>query len=134
MADMKVSWKQSSAASRPTAATRKRHTSSRWPSRKRWKGGLLTRRRRAAGAVRETGSPDRPGDGAQRERGGDQRAEREGRRAEARLERLELGRQREQARRPLPPRDVGEQRRRRDEQDRLDRGEHRPEGPGIVCA
>src|SRR3954451_8458294 len=36
---MKVSWKQSSASVRPTAATRKRHTSSRWSSRKRWKGG-----------------------------------------------------------------------------------------------
>src|SRR4051812_17156472 len=134
MADMKVSWKQSSAASRPTDATRKRHTSSRWASRKRWKGGLLTRRGRAARAVRETRSPDRPGHGAQRERGGDQRGEREGRRAEARLERLELGRQREQPRRPLSPRDVREQRRRRDEQDRLEPDKHRPERAGIVRA
>src|SRR3954467_4305044 len=36
---MNVSWKQSSASVRPTEATRKRHTSSRWSSRKRWKGG-----------------------------------------------------------------------------------------------
>src|SRR4051812_2830758 len=50
---MNVSWKQSSAASRPTAATRKRHTSSRWASRKRWNGGWVTVIRRPGGAIRE---------------------------------------------------------------------------------
>src|SRR6187200_3405088 len=51
---MNVSWKQSSAASRPTEATRKRHTSSRWASRKRWNGGGVTRNRRRRGRFRET--------------------------------------------------------------------------------
>ncbi len=36
---MKVSWKQSSASTGPTEETRNRHTTSRWASRKRWKGG-----------------------------------------------------------------------------------------------
>src|SRR6476659_8463284 len=53
MAAMNVSWKQSSAASRPTAATRYRHTSSRWASRKRWNGGLVTENRRYAAEIRE---------------------------------------------------------------------------------
>src|SRR6185503_14771786 len=53
MAAMNVSWKQSSAASRPTAATRYRHTSSRWASRKRWNGGFVTDNRRYAAAIRE---------------------------------------------------------------------------------
>src|SRR6476619_6011717 len=49
---MKVSGKQSSASVRPTAATRKRHTSSRWSSRNRWKGGS-TAIQRASWLVRE---------------------------------------------------------------------------------
>src|SRR6478736_6287740 len=57
MAEMNVSWKQSSAASRPTAATRYRHTSSRWASRKRWNGGLVTGNRRYAAAIREIRGP-----------------------------------------------------------------------------
>src|SRR3954451_24565094 len=51
---MNVSWKQSSASVRPTAATRKRHTSSRWSSRKRWKGGS-TAIQRPSSLVREVG-------------------------------------------------------------------------------
>src|SRR3954447_24617016 len=67
---MNVSWKQSSAASRPTEATRKRQTSSRWASRKRWNGGGVTRNRRRRGQIRETrASADRSGDGPERERG-----------------------------------------------------------------
>src|SRR4051794_19764431 len=111
---MNVSWKQSSAASRPTDATRKRQTSSRWASRKRWKGGLLTWERRCGPAVREISS-ERPGHGAERECGADERGEGERRRPEPGLQRLELGRQREQPRRPQPPGDVGEDRRRRHE-------------------
>src|SRR3954449_1493679 len=54
---MKVSWKQSSASVRPTAATRKRHTSSRWSSRKRWKGGS-TAIQRPSSWLRETRDPE----------------------------------------------------------------------------
>src|SRR3954466_12417916 len=50
---MNVSWKQSSAASRPTEATRKRHTSSRWASRKRWNGGWRTSIERLSRRSRE---------------------------------------------------------------------------------
>src|SRR3954467_337313 len=95
---MNVSWKQSSAASRPTDATRKRQTSSRWASRKRWKGGLLTAIRRCGRGVREISS-HRPGHGAEREGGADQRGEGEGRRAEPGRQRLGLGRRCEQPRR-----------------------------------
>src|SRR2546430_749043 len=46
---MNVSWKQSSASERPTADTKKRHTTSRCASRKRWKGGSAGRRDAAPG-------------------------------------------------------------------------------------
>src|SRR5512132_3287297 len=59
MAERNVSWKQSSAASRPTEATRKRHTSSRWASRKRWNGGRDTAIERLSRRVREI-RPRRP--------------------------------------------------------------------------
>src|SRR4051794_11820594 len=50
---MNVSWKQSSAASRPTDATRNRQTASRCSSRNRWKGGWLTLVERPARLERE---------------------------------------------------------------------------------
>src|SRR3954471_24908077 len=42
MAEMKVSWKQSSASWRPTAAKRERRAWSRCVRRRRWKGGGVT--------------------------------------------------------------------------------------------
>src|SRR5919204_648269 len=58
MAARKVSWKQSSAASRPTAATRKRNTQSRWSSRNRWNGCGFTGTQRAG--RRKRGMARRP--------------------------------------------------------------------------
>src|SRR3954451_12546334 len=123
---MNVSWKQSSAASQPTEATRKRHTSSRWSSRKRWNGGGVTEYRRSRAVVRERASPERSGHGAEGERRRDHAGERECREPEATLQRLHLVGAREQPRGPQPPRHVREDRRRDEEQQRLGAHEDRP--------